>query len=102
MEPGDVAEDVVRRSEDKSGGGWGADLTWLGCRKAVVCTTGEDPLRWRGHVYLDGLKGSGWLGMVEAKESDNVGHVFFLNDLESKEAKDLMTMLVALFNARDE
>lgn len=68
----------------------------------VVYTAGEDSLRWRGLVYLDGLKGSGWAGILRAKEYDGVGHVFFINDLETEKAKDLMATLVAFFNAGDE
>jgi len=73
-------------------------LTGLGCRKVFVCTGGTDPLRWRGHVFTDGLTGSGWPGKVVAKEYEAMGHVFFLMNSEIEESKDLMAKLVTFFS----
>ncbi|KAK8489376.1 hypothetical protein V6N11_082706 [Hibiscus sabdariffa] len=51
-----------------------------------------------GRLYYEALGRSGWMGVVEIMETDEVGHGFQLNDLESDKAKDLITRLAAFCN----
>ncbi|CAJ1972671.1 unnamed protein product [Sphenostylis stenocarpa] len=73
-------------------------LAWLGCRTVLVCVAEKDVVRERGWVYYNALSRSGWLGVVEIKETLGEGHVFHLNDLESDKAQDLIKTLALFFN----
>ncbi|XP_008805889.1 tuliposide A-converting enzyme 2, chloroplastic-like [Phoenix dactylifera] len=68
-------------------------LKGLGCEKVLVCVAEKDVLRERGRAYYEGLKRSGWGGVVEWLESEGVGHAFHVqNDCE--QALELMERTV--------
>ncbi|KAL4310320.1 hypothetical protein GQ457_01G026390 [Hibiscus cannabinus] len=76
----------------------GPSMVGLGCTRVLVCVAEKDVLRERGRLYYEALGRSGWMGVVEIMETDEVGHGFQLNDLESDKAKDLITRLAAFCN----
>ncbi|KAK1631422.1 hypothetical protein QYE76_005737 [Lolium multiflorum] len=53
-------------------------LAGLGCRRALVCVGGKDPMRGRGRLYAEKLMASGWHGEVGVWEADGQGHGFHL------------------------
>jgi len=63
------------------------NLASLGCRRVLVCVGGKDPMRGRGRLYCEKLKGSGWRGEVEDWEADGQGHGFHLSCPMSAEAE---------------
>lgn len=63
------------------------NLASLGCRRVLVCVGGKDPMRGRGRLYCEKLKGSGWCGEVEDWEADGQGHGFHLSSPASAEAE---------------
>ncbi|OMO74824.1 Alpha/beta hydrolase-3 [Corchorus olitorius] len=78
--------------------GDGPGLSGLGCKRVLVCVAEKDEVRDRGWLYYEALGRSGWLGVVEIMETEGKGHGFHLHDLESKEAKDLISRLAAFYN----
>ncbi|CAL5081814.1 unnamed protein product [Urochloa decumbens] len=63
------------------------NLARLGCQRVLVCVGGTDPMRGRGGLYCEKLKGSGWCGEVEDWEADGQGHGFHLSCPTSAEAE---------------
>ncbi|KAG6674741.1 hypothetical protein I3842_15G060100 [Carya illinoinensis] len=76
-------------------------LVGLGCKRVLVCVAEKDMLRDRGWLYYEALGRSGWKGSLEIKETEGEDHAFYLNDLESEKAKDLIKHLAAFYNNKD-
>jgi len=63
------------------------NLASLGCRRVLVCLGGKDPMRGRGRLYCEKLKGSGWCGEMKDWEADGQGHGFHFLYPTSAEAE---------------
>ena len=53
-------------------------LSSLGCQKVLIMVAGKDFLKDRAWSYHDALKKSGWDGVVNIEETEDVDHVFHL------------------------
>ncbi|KAL2318596.1 hypothetical protein Fmac_032472 [Flemingia macrophylla] len=73
-------------------------LAWLGCGRVLVCVAENDVLRDRGWLYYNALSRSGWMGVVEIKETQGEGHAFHLYDLATNNAQDLIKCLADFYN----
>ncbi|OIT35594.1 PREDICTED: 2-hydroxyisoflavanone dehydratase-like [Nicotiana attenuata] len=73
-------------------------LSRLVCPKVLICTAGSDFYKDRGWTYYEALKGSGWGGEVEIKETEGEDHVFHLVDTNCENARCLMKWLADFFH----
>ncbi|XP_009792438.2 2-hydroxyisoflavanone dehydratase-like [Nicotiana tabacum] len=73
-------------------------LSRLVCPKVLICTAGSDFYKDRGWTYYEALKGSGWGGEVEIRETEVEDHVFDLVDTNFENARCLMKWLADFFH----
>eukprot|EP00262_Sarcandra_glabra_P015496 TRINITY_DN4784_c0_g2_i1.p1 TRINITY_DN4784_c0_g2~~TRINITY_DN4784_c0_g2_i1.p1 ORF type:complete len:317 (+),score=21.15 TRINITY_DN4784_c0_g2_i1:190-1140(+) len=70
-------------------------LAELGCSRVLICVAEKDLLKGRGWIYYDGLRKSGWGGVVEILESEGEKHVFHLYNPDSEKAQAMMERVVS-------
>uniref|UniRef100_A0A6N2K8J5 Alpha/beta hydrolase fold-3 domain-containing protein n=1 Tax=Salix viminalis TaxID=40686 RepID=A0A6N2K8J5_SALVM len=66
------------------------DLARLGCERVLIFVAEKDDLRVVGKNYYEKLKKSGWKGSVEIVENENQVHCFYLHNLNSEKAAELI------------
>ncbi|CAN6224706.1 unnamed protein product [Urochloa humidicola] len=70
-------------------------LEKLGCARLLVCAGTKDGLCARGRAYYEAVAASAWPGSAAWHESEGEEHVFFLQEPECENAKQLMDCVVA-------
>ncbi|KAL6514259.1 hypothetical protein OROHE_019246 [Orobanche hederae] len=75
-------------------------LSKLDCDRVLVCVAEKDVLRKRGLNYYEGLRRSGWKGLVELFESPGAEHVFHLFDPDSDSSVSLSERIGRFINHR--
>lgn len=65
-------------------------LSGMGCKKVLVFVAEKDFLKERGKSYYEGLKKSGWNGVVEMVETEGEGHCFHLFNPSKEESGALV------------
>ncbi|CAK7329845.1 unnamed protein product [Dovyalis caffra] len=70
------------------------DLARLGCERVLIFVAEKDYLNVVGKNHYEKLKKSGWKGSVEIVENEKEDHCFFLRDLNSEKALELMQKFV--------
>ncbi|KAL3845180.1 hypothetical protein ACJIZ3_002583 [Penstemon smallii] len=73
-------------------------LVELGCRRVLIFVAEKDILKDRGRLYFQVLGRSGWMGMVEIHEADEMGHCFHFWDFNGEKAKERTRRMVNFFN----
>nr|KYP67361.1 putative gibberellin receptor GID1L3 [Cajanus cajan] len=70
-------------------------LAHLGCSKMLVTVAGKDHLHFnhRAVLYYKAVKESGWKGQVELFEEEEEDHVYYMYDIETEQAKKLVTIV---------
>ncbi|KAJ6707800.1 2-HYDROXYISOFLAVANONE DEHYDRATASE-LIKE [Salix viminalis] len=71
------------------------DLARLGCGRVLIFVAEKDDLRVVGKNYYEKLKKSGWKGSVEIVENENQVHCFYLHNLNSEKAAELIHRFVS-------
>ncbi|KAF9684291.1 hypothetical protein SADUNF_Sadunf04G0102700 [Salix dunnii] len=71
------------------------DLARLGCERVLIFVAEKDDLRVVGKNYYEKLKKSGWKGSVEIVENENQVHCFYLHNLNSEKAAELIHKFVS-------
>ncbi|PWA38723.1 alpha/Beta hydrolase fold protein [Artemisia annua] len=70
----------------------------FGSLKILVCVGEKDKLKCRGLNYKKVIEKSGWKGKVVVMESKGEGHVFFLSNVSSENARILRTRICMFIN----
>jgi acetyl esterase/lipase len=71
------------------------DLARLGCERVLIFVAEKDSLIAVGRNYYEKLKKSGWKGSVEIVENEDEDHCFYLLDLNSEKAVELLHKFVS-------
>lgn len=71
------------------------DLARLGCERVLIFVAEKDCLIAVGRNYYEKLKKSGWKGSAEIVENEDVEHCFYLHDLNSEKAVELLHKFVS-------
>ncbi|ESQ30515.1 hypothetical protein EUTSA_v10011663mg [Eutrema salsugineum] len=74
--------------------GSGSDFSELACEKVLVAVAGKDVFVRQGLGYAAKLEKSGWVGDVEVVVEEDEGHVFHLQNPNSKNAEKFLKKLV--------
>ncbi|KAJ3695874.1 hypothetical protein LUZ60_001251 [Juncus effusus] len=70
----------------------------LGCERVLVTISEYDLFRPRGKAYVEGLRESGWNGLVEVYETKGENHVYFLWKPNEEKAEKEMEMVISFLN----
>nr|KYP39110.1 putative gibberellin receptor GID1L2 [Cajanus cajan] len=70
-------------------------LAGLGCSKMIVCVAGKDGFKDKGILYYESVIKSGWQGKIQLHHDIDEGHVYYLFNPGSENAKKFHKRLVS-------
>ncbi|GKC51771.1 probable carboxylesterase 2 [Tanacetum coccineum] len=73
-------------------------ISVFGCSKILLCVAENDKLKDRCMYYKKVMEKSGWKGRMEVFESKGEGHVFFLSNTTSENARILRDRICIFIN----
>ncbi|XP_071697558.1 probable carboxylesterase 12 [Rutidosis leptorrhynchoides] len=73
-------------------------ISSFGCSKILLCVGEKDKVKERGYNYKNVMENSGWKGRIEFMETKGEGHVFFLFNSSSENARMLRNRICTFIN----